>query len=81
MHPDDINKLLFVLRALVDKGNIVVTIEHNLDFIKNADLILDLGPEGGEAGGFLVAQGTPLDISQVKQSYTGQYLKTIIHNS
>jgi excinuclease ABC subunit A len=81
LHPDDINKLLFVLRALVDKGNSVVTIEHNLDFIKNADWILDLGPEGGEAGGFLVAQGTPLDISQVKQSYTGQYLKTIIHNS
>ncbi|OIO50039.1 excinuclease ABC subunit UvrA [bacterium (Candidatus Gribaldobacteria) CG_4_10_14_0_2_um_filter_41_16] len=75
LHPDDINKLLFVLRALVDKGNTVLVVEHNLDFIRAADWVLDLGPESADKGGYLVAEGSPKDISANKQSYTGQYLK------
>ncbi len=74
LHLDDINKLIKVLRQLVDKGNTVVTIEHCLDFIKCADWIIDLGPEGGDKGGYIVAEGSPLDISRNKKSYTGQYL-------
>jgi len=80
LHPDDINKLLFVLRALVDKGNTVLVVEHNLDFIKNADWIFDLGPESGERGGYLVAEGAPADIAKNKKSYTGHYLKQAIGN-
>ena len=75
LHPDDIKNLVLVLRKLVDKGNTVVTIEHNLDFIRNSDWILDLGPGGGEEGGFIVAEGTPLEIIKNKKSYTGKYLK------
>jgi len=75
LHPDDIRKLVLVLRRLVDKGNSVVTVEHNLDFIKNSDWIIDLGPEGGEEGGYIVAEGTPFEISKIKKSYTGRYLK------
>jgi excinuclease ABC subunit A len=78
LHPDDIKKLVFVLRRLVDKGNSVVTIEHNLDFIKNSDWIIDLGPEGGEEGGYIVAEGTPLNIAKEKKSYTGKYLKKVL---
>ncbi len=77
LHPDDIKKLVFVLRGLVDKGNTVITIEHNLDLIKNSDWILDLGPEGGEKGGYIVAQGNPKEITKIKKSYTGQYLKNL----
>jgi len=75
LHFDDIKKLIAVLRGLVDKENSVLTIEHNIDFIKCADWILDLGPEGGEAGGEIVAEGTPNDIIKNKKSYTGKYLK------
>ena len=75
LHSDDIVKLLKVLNLLVDKGNTVVMIEHNLDMIKNADYILDLGPEGGEAGGFIVAFGTLNDIINTSESWTGKYLK------
>lgn len=74
LHPYDINKLLIVLQRLVDKGNTVVIIEHNMDIIKNADHIIDLGPEGGEKGGYLISTGTPLNISKDKSSYTGRYL-------
>ncbi len=75
LHPDDINKLLYVLRALVDNGNTVLVVEHNLDFIRAADWVLDLGPESADQGGYLVAEGSPQDIMASKQSYTGQYLK------
>jgi excinuclease ABC subunit A len=74
LHFDDVLKLVEVLRRLVNKGNTVVVIEHNLDVIKNADYIIDLGPEGGFNGGEIVASGTPEEIVKNKKSYTGQYL-------
>jgi excinuclease ABC subunit A len=74
LHFEDVNKLLEVIHRLTDLGNSVVIIEHNLDVIRNADWILDLGPEGGEDGGRLVAQGTPEQVSKIKKSYTGQAL-------
>ncbi len=78
LHFADLEKLLNVLRRLVEIGNTVVIIEHNLDVIKNADHIIDLGPEGGEKGGFVVASGTPKDVSKIKSSYTGQFLREIL---
>ena len=78
LHPDDIKKLLFVLRELVNRGNTVLVVEHNLDVIKNADWIIDLGPEGGEKGGRIVCQGPPEKIAQYEKSYTGQFLKKVI---
>ncbi|KIS03900.1 excinuclease ABC subunit UvrA [Paucilactobacillus wasatchensis] len=75
LHTDDIKRLLEVLQRLVDAGNTVLVIEHNLDVIKTADWLIDLGPEGGAGGGEIVATGTPEQIAQVKESYTGQYLK------
>ncbi|MGH7239923.1 MAG: ATP-binding cassette domain-containing protein, partial [Candidatus Saccharimonadales bacterium] len=75
LHFEDIRKLVLVLRSLVDKGNTVLTIEHNIDFINCVDHIIDLGPEGGERGGALVVQGTPQEIKKDKKSYTGKYLK------
>lgn len=78
LHFDDIKKLIDVLQKLVDKGNSVLIIEHNLDVIKCADWIIDLGPEGGDKGGEIVAQGTPKDVVKVKKSYTGQYLLNLI---
>jgi excinuclease ABC subunit A len=78
LHPDDIKKLIFVLRRLVEKGNTVIMIEHNLDCIKNSDFIIDLGPEGGDKGGYIVAECTPLEIIKNKKSYTGKYLKTVL---
>jgi excinuclease ABC subunit A len=78
LHFADIERLLEILRRLVNLGNTVLIIEHNLDVIKNADWIVDLGPEGGLAGGQLIAEGTPQDIIKVKNSYTGQYLAKII---
>jgi len=75
LHAADVHKLIEVLQRLVDAGNTVLVIEHNLDVIKTADHIVDLGPEGGDGGGFVVAEGTPEHVAQVKQSYTGQYLK------
>ena len=74
LHFEDVNKLLEVLQALVETGNTVLVIEHNLDVIKTADWIVDLGPEGGAGGGRIVAQGTPEDVAKVKESYTGRYL-------
>ncbi len=74
----DVHKLTEVLEALVEAGNTVVVIEHNLDVIKIADYIVDLGPEGGDKGGFVVAAGTPEQIAQVPQSYTGQYLAPLL---
>ncbi|MDD4995580.1 MAG: excinuclease ABC subunit UvrA [Patescibacteria group bacterium] len=78
LHFEDIKKLLEVLHRLVDRGNSVVVIEHNLDVIKTADWVIDLGPEGGDRGGSLVAQGTPEDIAANPKSYTGQYLKKVL---
>jgi len=78
LHFDDIQKLLRVLGRLVEAHNTVVVIEHNLDVIKCADWVVDLGPEGGDKGGHLVAQGPPEDVAKVKQSYTGQYLKPLL---
>ena len=79
LHTDDVRKLLEVLQALVDAGNTVLVIEHNLDVIKSADYLIDLGPEGGSGGGKVVACGTPEQISAVKDSYTGLYLKKYLH--
>lgn len=78
LHFDDIKKLLGVLGQLVDKGNTLLVIEHNLDVIKNADWVIDLGPGGGRDGGYLVAEGTPREVAKIKQSYTGQYLKQVL---
>ena len=78
LHTADVSKLLDVLNKLVDSGNTVLVIEHNLDVIKCADHIIDLGPEGGKGGGKIVAEGTPEQVSKVKKSYTGQYLKKIL---
>jgi len=78
LHFDDVKKLLDVLSRLVDLGNTVIVIEHNLDVIKTADWIIDLGPEGGEAGGRVVATGTPEQIAAVDGNYTGQYLQTVL---
>ena len=78
LHMDDIRRLLAVLQRLVDAGNTVLVIEHDLDVVKSADWLIDLGPEGGEAGGYVVATGTPEEVAQVKESYTGQYLKKML---
>ena len=78
LHQDDIKKLLVILQRIVDNGDTVIIIEHNLDVIKVADYIIDLGPEGGNGGGTVVATGTPEEVSQVKESYTGQFLKEIL---
>lgn len=78
LHTDDIKRLLEVLQRLVDEGNTVLVIEHNLDVVKSADWLIDLGPEGGEGGGTIVGTGTPEDISKIKKSYTGQYLKPVL---
>jgi len=78
LHTADIEKLLEVLHRLVDSGNTVVVIEHNLDVIKTADWVVDLGPEGGDAGGQIVAEGTPEDVVKVKGSYTGHFLKEVL---
>lgn len=78
LHFEDINKLLKILHKLVDKGNSVVVIEHNLDVIKTADWIIDLGPDGGDLGGYIIAEGTPEEIVKIKKSYTGNYLSKII---
>ena len=75
LHQDDIKRLLVILNRIVDNGDTVIVIEHNLDIIKQADYIIDLGPEGGDFGGTIVAKGTPEEIVKVKESYTGQYLK------
>jgi excinuclease ABC subunit A len=78
LHLDDVRRLLGVLQRLVDAGNTVLVVEHHLDVIKCADWILDLGPEGGEAGGELVAEGPPASVAQVPGSYTGKYLNEVL---
>jgi excinuclease ABC subunit A len=79
LHSHDVSKLIVALNRLVDKGNTVVIIEHNLDIIKVADHIIDLGPEGGDRGGEIIAMGTPEVVAQVESSYTGQYLKEYLN--
>lgn len=78
LHFVDVDRLLQVLHQLVDKGNSILVIEHNMDVIKNADWLIDLGPEGGDKGGYLVAEGTPEEVAKVAKSYTGQWLKKFI---
>ena len=80
LHSHDIKKLLEILRAFVNTGNTVVVIEHNLDVIKTSDWIVDMGPEGGSAGGKIIAEGTPEEVAEVKDSYTGKFLKDLLHN-
>ena len=75
LHFADIEKLLSVLHQLVDQGNTVIIIEHNIDVIKSADYIVDLGPEGGEEGGYLIAAGSPEEIAEVRESATGKFLR------
>ena len=81
LHFEDVNNLLKVLHMLVDQGNTVIVIEHNLDVIKTADHIIDIGPEGGDLGGQILAVGTPEEVSNIKESYTGSYLKTILFDN
>jgi excinuclease ABC subunit A len=78
LHFADTERLLQVLHRLVDQGNTVVVIEHNLDVIKAADWLIDLGPEGGDAGGWVVAEGTPEEVARVQKSYTGQFLRKLL---
>jgi excinuclease ABC subunit A len=78
LHVDDISRLLVVLQRLVENGDTVLVIEHNLDVIKASDYIIDLGPEGGDKGGSIVATGTPEEVAEIPQSYTGKYLKPIL---
>ena len=80
LHVDDVSRLNHVLQRLTDAGNTVLVIEHNLDIIKTADYLIDLGPEGGEGGGTVVAEGTPEEVAKVKESYTGQFLRGVLEN-
>ena len=75
LHFADVHKLIEILRRLSDGGNTVIVIEHNLDVIKTADYIIDMGPEGGDGGGTVIAQGTPEEVAEVPESYTGYYVK------
>jgi excinuclease ABC subunit A len=79
LHAHDVAKLITALNRLVDKGNTVIIIEHNMDIIKVADHIVDLGPEGGDLGGEIVAQGTPEEVMATDRSYTGQFLKSYLN--
>jgi excinuclease ABC subunit A len=78
LHFEDIRKLLDVVNGLVDKGNTVIVIEHNLDVIKTSDWVIDMGPEGGAGGGTIVAEGTPEDVVAVPESYTGKFLAEVL---
>ena len=78
MHSADVARLLEVLQRLADGGNTLIVIEHNLDVIKSADYLIDLGPEGGDGGGTVVAKGTPEEVATCEASYTGQYLKKML---
>ena len=78
LHFEDIGRLLDVLNRLVEAGNTVIVIEHNLDVIKCADWIVDLGPEGGDEGGYVIAEGTPEEVVKMSQSYTGQFLRKVL---
>jgi excinuclease ABC subunit A len=81
LHMADVDRLIAILLKLVDGGNTAVVIEHNLDVIKTADYVIDLGPEGGDLGGYVVATGTPEEVAQMENSYTGQFLKHMFSNS
>jgi len=81
LHFEDVRKLLEVLHELVEQGNSVIVIEHNLDVVKTADWIIDIGPEGGEGGGQIVAAGTPETVAGIAESYTGRYLKPMLEQS
>ena len=78
LHFEDVRKLLLVLQGLVDKGNTVIVIEHNLDVVKSADWIIDLGPEGGDGGGTIVTEGTPEQVARCEQSWTGKFLRDML---
>ena len=78
LHTADVDRLITILNRLVDEGNTVIVIEHNLDVIKVADYIIDLGPEGGDKGGEIIATGTPEEVAKNKKSYTGMYLKKVL---
>jgi excinuclease ABC subunit A len=78
LHFEDVNKLLAVLHRLVDKGNSVLVIEHDLDVVKTADWVVDLGPEGGSGGGTVVAEGTPEEVARIGESYTGKFLRNLL---
>ena len=78
LHFEDVRKLLLVLQGLVDKGNTVIVIEHNLDVVKSADWLIDLGPEGGEGGGTVVTEGTPEQVAQCPDSWTGRFLRPML---
>ncbi len=79
LHADDVKKLIGILQRLTDYGNTVIVIEHNLELIKCSDYIIDLGPEGGDGGGTVIATGTPEQVAQNESSYTGQYLKKVLN--
>ena len=79
LHFDDVKRLIKVLNRLVAKGNTVYVIEHNLDVVKNCDYLIDLGPEGGDAGGQILAQGTPESVSENSASYTGKFMKKMLN--
>jgi excinuclease ABC subunit A len=79
LHYEDVKKLIEILQKLVDKGNTVMVIEHNLDLIKSSDYVIDIGPEGGDGGGDIVAKGTPEQVANVAKSYTGKYLKKMLN--
>ena len=81
LHFEDVRKLLGVLNGLVDQGNTVIVIEHNLDVIKTADWIIDLGPEGGSGGGSIVAEGTPEHVAEITESYTGRFLMPLLESN
>jgi excinuclease ABC subunit A len=78
LHFEDVSKLVHILQRLVEGGNTVLVIEHNLDVIKTADHVIDLGPEGGSRGGLIIGTGTPEELVNVEASYTGQYLKRVL---
>lgn len=78
LHVDDVSRLIEILQSLVETGNTVVVIEHNLDMIKCADYLIDLGPEGGDKGGTIIKCGTPEELCKVQESYTGKYLKDVL---
>jgi excinuclease ABC subunit A len=78
LHTADVHKLIDVLQKLVEGGNTVIVIEHNLDIIKTADYVVDLGPEGGDGGGYVIAEGSPEELAKKKESFTGQYLKKVL---
>ena len=78
LHSHDVKRLLEVLQRIVSNGDTVLVIEHNLDVIKSADYVIDIGPEGGDEGGTIIACGTPEEVAQVENSYTGQYLKKVL---